>query len=254
MEKVFTITKILYWYDGPLMVQGKTDTGGDIFALIVDMHPWNILSDEEFAVLKPCLGGFWIAAEVSPDIMEGILFNKVDLRDIFLVHRLDGHAYTGNFGGGVGEVATLMPLADPISDEWLPLKDCFLFPTMKFFVDEVIDYYDGPLAIKGHWDYDDDISLALEAQTIIFGMVYDEIDHDRHWNVVRIPHNIYDEILANKVTIRDVFLKYRIGEIWRGTFAGFEGDVVRLDEYMPSTTPVENLKLPKEGVFLRLSR
>ena len=114
MEKEFIISEILMWYDGPLMVRGMTFQGGQIFALILNEHGKDGNAP-------------WIAAEISQEIMDGVLANKIDLRDVFTKYNID-KAFTGSFEGGVSEFATLKPIEGEIPNEWLPESDCFLCP------------------------------------------------------------------------------------------------------------------------------
>ena len=113
MEKQFIISEIVFWYDGPLMVRGITTGGGQVLALILDEHGQDGNAP-------------WIATEISQDIMDGVLANKIDLRDVFLKYNI-GKVFTGSFGGGVSEFATLTPVEGEISNEWLPEENCFLF-------------------------------------------------------------------------------------------------------------------------------
>lgn len=190
MEKKFTIDKILLWYDGPLMVQGHTDNHF-IFALVVDEPR----KEDGFSP--------WIVAEITEYTMKGILTNKIDLRDVFLIHRIET-AYTGYFGGGEGEIATIEPIADPIPNHMLPAADCFLFDPLHFVIDTVHDSY--PRMVQGHTE-----------DFTILGILQYKMDGDHHWNVMKVRAEYIESALKGDITLKELY-DHRMGEIWIGTF------------------------------------
>ena len=108
-----TVEEILYWYDGPIMVRLRLETGEDAVAAVVDDDDKN--------------GFKWLAARVAPDTMRAVLDDTAELRDVFTSSR-KGNALTGSFGGGIGETVCLEQLAGEPDDDWLPLAGVTLRP------------------------------------------------------------------------------------------------------------------------------
>lgn len=79
-NKTLTITRILIWFDSePQLVRGLTENCIDVLAVAIP-------TDDDS--LK------YLAVEVSPDIIDGVIQNKIDLRDVFTIHNSKSYIST----------------------------------------------------------------------------------------------------------------------------------------------------------------
>ena len=106
----FTITEVLFYYDGPIMVRGLTEANEPVLACVVDEKNRDMI---------------WVAVQVSTETMDGILANKIELRDAYTIHRI-GPVYTGENIGCEDDVATVTDFGIGMPEEWLPNEGCYL--------------------------------------------------------------------------------------------------------------------------------
>jgi hypothetical protein len=102
-----TITEILLWSDGPLLVHGTDDNGEPIIA---------------YAVERTITGAIKaLAARVTPATLQGVLEDAITLRRAFTEYRI-GPALTGLIAE-IGHKMELTELPGDPPDKWLPVAN-----------------------------------------------------------------------------------------------------------------------------------
>lgn len=105
----FTVTEVLDEYDGPMMVYGQMENGELALAMVYD---------DDFGYR------LWFAAIVSSETIDGVLANKITLRNAFKSHI--GPIWLGDAIDYAGSVTTLTPLDGDLPDTWLSAEGCYL--------------------------------------------------------------------------------------------------------------------------------
>jgi hypothetical protein len=109
-----TVSRILYFFDRPIHVLAHLPDGTAVLAILLDDEPAR---------------GRWMAAQVGPDILAGVLANQVPVRDAFTTSRLAGTPqYEAETTGEIGASLDMLPAAAAFTDEELPEPDTYLEP------------------------------------------------------------------------------------------------------------------------------
>lgn len=109
----------------------------------------------------------------------------------------------------------------------------------KLFFDEIFIYYDGPclFSVKNQLDH-------------CFIVLLENInENSTKYLLVPVSYSRYIDLVSNRITIKDAFVKSETGEVFTITFSGEDNLIVsKLD-----SSNLNDLNLPEEGEYLDLS-